>query len=180
MKALTVKAAAAPAAATIMPPTAGPTLRARLKPMELSATAPARSRRGTISPTEACQAGPFIAAPHPIRKVKTSSTQGVIHPAQAKRLRVTDTTSMKTWAASIILRRSKVSASAPAGNDSSMMGRVTEACTSATIPADPIEVIIQDAPTDWIRPPKFDARLAIQTARKIGLFSDASSDGLVD
>jgi hypothetical protein len=30
------------------------------------------------------------------------------------------------------------------------------------------EVIIHDAPTDWISPPKFDARLAIQTARNIG------------
>lgn len=59
-----------------------------------------------------------------------------------------------------------------------MMGSETDAWTRATIPADPIEVIIHEAPTDWIRPPKFDARLAIQTARKIGLFSEARRDGL--
>jgi hypothetical protein len=58
-----------------------------------------------------------------------------------------------------------------------MIGKVTEAWTSATIPAELIEVIIHEAPTDWIRPPKFDARLAIQTARKIGLFSEANSEG---
>src|SRR5690606_13563644 len=52
-----------------------------------------------------------------------------------------------------------------------MIGSVTEAWTNATISVLPIEVIIQEAPTDWISPPKFDARLAIHTARKIGLFS---------
>jgi hypothetical protein len=59
-----------------------------------------------------------------------------------------------------------------------MIGSEIEAWTSATIPADPIEVIIHEAPTDWIRPPKLDARLASQTARKIGLSSEARSDGL--
>src|SRR5690606_1336127 len=107
----------------------------------------------------------------------SSSTQGVMSPAQAQKVSATDTVSMKPCAASIILRRSKVSAIAPAGSDSSMIGSVTEAWTNATISVLPIEVIIQEAPTDWISPPKFDARLAIHTARKIGLFSGERKDG---
>ena len=48
--------------------------------MLLSATAAGRSARGTMSPTEACQAGLLSAVPQPIRKVKASSSQGVISP----------------------------------------------------------------------------------------------------
>ncbi len=72
------KAAAAPNAATIAPPIAGPTLRVRLKLMLFSATAAGRSDRGTISPTEACHDGLLSAVPLPIRNVKASSSQGVI------------------------------------------------------------------------------------------------------
>ncbi|MNI59828.1 hypothetical protein D3C73_1150080 [compost metagenome] len=84
---------------------------------------------------------------------------------------------MKVWAASMILRRSTVSASAPAASDSSMIGRVTDACTRAVIWAEAMEVIIQAAPTDWISPPKLVTRLVIHTARKIGCFSGARAEG---
>ena len=51
-----------------------------------------------------------------------------------------------------------------------MIGSVVEACTSATMLAEVvIVVIIQAAPTAWTSPPKFEARLASQIARKIGL-----------
>src|SRR3546814_19253537 len=95
-----------------------------------------------------------------------------MNPTQAHRASATDTTSMNPWAASIIFRRSILSASAPAGSDSSMIGSVTDAWPSATSSALPIEVIIHEAPTDWIRPPKLDARMAIQTARHSGLRSE--------
>src|SRR3546814_8003857 len=100
-----------------------------------------------------------------------------MNPTQAHRASATDTTSMNPWAASIIFRRSILSASAPAGSDSSMIGSVTDAWTSATSSALPIEVIIHEAPTDWIRPPELEARLAIQTERKIGLFRGEKSEG---
>ena len=162
-------AAAAPAAATIAPPTAGPTLRAMLKPMLLKATAPGSSERGTMSPTEACHAGALNAAPQPIRKVKSSSSHGVMKPSHAHAASATDTTSMNSCAASIILRRSKLSAIAPATSENSITGSATEACTSATMSAEPaIESISQAAPTDWIMPPKWEAELASQTLRKIG------------
>ena len=65
----------------MMPPIAGPTLRVRLKLTLFSATAAGRAARGTISPTDACQAGLLSALPQPIRNVKVSSSQGVIRPA---------------------------------------------------------------------------------------------------
>ncbi|BAV64298.1 hypothetical protein SCLO_1012580 [Sphingobium cloacae] len=76
---------------------------------------------------------------------------------------------MKHWQASITLRRSRLSAIAPAQSESSMMGSVVAAGTSATISEEPeSDVMIHAAPTDWIRPPKFEERLASQTERKIG------------
>ncbi|WP_262982716.1 hypothetical protein [Sphingobium sp. SCG-1] len=42
------------------------------------------------------------------------------------------------------------------------------------------DVIIHDAPTDWINPPRLDATLAIHTARKIGMLNadvDAEVEG---
>jgi hypothetical protein len=53
-------------------------------------------------------------------------------------------------------------------SENSMIGSVVEACTRAMRSAEaPMEVISQAAPTDWINPPKLEARLAIQTARKM-------------
>jgi hypothetical protein len=140
-----------------------------LKPMLLSATAPGSCVRGTMSPTDACHAGPLNAAPHPIRKVNSSSNQGVIAPVHAHTASPMETRSMNTCAPSITLRRSRLSAIAPANNDSNMIGNVTDVCTSATMCAESaIDVIIQEAPTDWIKPPRLEIVLAIQTARNVG------------
>src|SRR5262245_11613628 len=38
------------------------------------------------------------------------------------------------------------------------------------------EIIIHDAPTDWIRPPRFETVLAIQTLRKIGYWNGVSAE----
>src|SRR6478609_5209132 len=60
-----------------------------------------------------------------------------------------------------------------------MIGRVVEAWTRATSSAEAaIEVISQEAPTDWIRPPKFEIRLASQTARKTRCCRGARGDAL--
>ena len=107
--------------------------------------------------------------PHPIRKVKSSSSHGVISPSQAHADSATDTTTMKICAPIITIRRSRLSAIAPATSDSNTIGSEIDACTSATMSADgAIEVIIQEAPTDWIRPPRLEAMLASQTARNAG------------
>jgi hypothetical protein len=49
-----------------------------------------------------------------------------------------------------------------------MMGKVVEAWTSATMSAEgAIDVIIQEAPTAWMRLPKFEIRLAVQISAKM-------------
>src|SRR4051812_33828344 len=83
---------------------------------------------------------------------------------------------MKPWAASSTRRRSKLSATAPAASEKIMTGSVVEACTSATRSAEPVVAVIsQAAPTDWMRLPRLDARLASHTARKIGWLKGASA-----
>src|SRR4051794_10110219 len=85
---------------------------------------------------------------------------------------------MKPCAVSSTRRRSKLSATAPAASEKIMTGSVVEACTRATRSADPvIEVISQAAPTDWMRLPRFDAKLASHTARKTGWLKGASAAG---
>ncbi len=75
---------------------------------------------------------------------------------------------MKVCATSITCRRPKLSAIAPAVSENSITGSAVEAWTSATMSDDEeIEVISQAAPTPWIRPPKLENRLAVQTARKV-------------
>src|SRR3977135_1119753 len=80
----------------------------------------------------------------------------------------TETASMRHWATSITLRRLKLSPPAADGSESSMIGSVVDACTSATMLAESeMAVIIQAAPTPWISDPKFEARLAIHTDWKM-------------
>ena len=136
------------------------------------ATALGRIARGTISPTDACQAGPLIAVAQPSAKVKASSSHGVIIPAQAVIASAADTISIANWQPIITMRRSRLSATAPAHSDSSMIGSVVAAGTSAISNGEAeSDVIIHAAPTDWINPPKFDTRLAVQIARKMGMES---------
>src|SRR5271165_7472916 len=66
-----------PAAATTIPPSAGPTARATLNPAEFSATAEACRCAETTSGVIACHAGSFITAPRPRKKVNTSSVHGL-------------------------------------------------------------------------------------------------------
>src|SRR5271165_747635 len=65
-----------PAAATTIPPSAGPTARATLNPAEFKATAEAWRSGEITSGVIACHAGSFIAAPKPSKNVNTSSTHG--------------------------------------------------------------------------------------------------------
>ena len=168
---------AVPSVATITPPSAGPTLRARLKHALLSIVAAGMSSRGTMSPMEDCHAGLFSAVPHPIRKVKASRSHGPIRPNQASTARPVDAASMKPWAISMTTRRSWLSEIAPAASENSMTGSVVEACTSAIMTGEgAIVAISHAAATAWISPPKLETRLAIQTSRKIGWRSGANGE----
>src|SRR5262249_33703389 len=77
-----------PAAATTSPPSAGPAARATLNPAECSATAEAWRWGDTTSGVIACHAGSFITAPTPMRKVNTSSSQGLTDPSKVSTPRV--------------------------------------------------------------------------------------------
>src|SRR5881398_1527636 len=70
-----------------------------------------------------------------------------------------------------------ISASAPAGNASSISGKLSAASTSATSDGDDdSDVISQPAPTSCIHVPTFDTMVAIQRARKRGLRSGLHAD----
>lgn len=154
----------------IAPPTAGPKLRAMLKPMLLYATTAGSSERGTMSLTDACQAGELSAVPQPIAKVKSSKIEGVSPPSHATSASNSDVASMNSWATINMILRSRLSATAPDHSDRRTSGRVVDDCTSAIRTGDAVKiVIIHAAATSWMRAPKFETRLAIQTARKIGI-----------
>ena len=143
-----------PAAAMISPPNAGPMARATLKPAEFQATPAAKLRCETTSGVIACQAGSFSTAPKPIRKVSASSSAGVIFPASVSAPRPAAASTIQLWVKSSSLRRSTMSASAPAGNTTRNTAMLPAACTRPTINGDMVsEVISQAAPTFCIQVP---------------------------
>ena len=73
------------------------------------------------------------------------------------------------------MRRSCMSAMAPAGMAISMIGSISAVCTSATLSADDVIcVIAQAAPTPWIRIPRLETRLASQMRRNTACRSGAA------
>ncbi len=173
--ALTMNATAAPTAATIAPPIAGPRLRARLKPTAFAMTAGAIWLRGTMSPIDACHAGASTAVPQPIMNVSNNSSAGVTAPARVITASAIEASSVKTCEASMIVRRSRVSASAPAISDRKKKGSAPAVCTSATWSADgAIVSISHDAPTVWIMPPNDDTSQAHQNSVNVRCSNGAS------
>src|SRR5574340_843348 len=130
------------AAAITRPPSAGPTARATLNPAEFSAT-PAGKRSGeTISGVMACQAGSFITAPSPSKKVNSSRIQGVTTPRKVSRPRVAAASTIQDWVKINRRRRSTTSASAPAGRITRKTGRLLAACTRLTIRGERLSEVI--------------------------------------
>ena len=153
----------------MMPPRAGPTARDRLNPALFREMAWVSSRRGTSSGTIACQAGAFMAAPRPSRKVKLNSTQGEAAPSSVRAARSAAATVIQAWVASKRRRRSMMSARAPAGSDNRNMGKMPAACTRATIAGEgERDVMSQAAPTLCIKVPILDTRVASHNARNTG------------
>src|SRR6185437_7722432 len=81
-------------AATIRPPSAGPTARAMLLLAAFSVTAGGIWSIGTSSGTIACHAGLFIAEPTFKRKVKKSRVYGETTPAKVRTARIATETSI--------------------------------------------------------------------------------------
>jgi hypothetical protein len=106
--------------------------------------------------------------PPPTAKQSPSKRFGVTKPSQANAARTVAPVSAILRATSATMRRSYISAIAPAGIEISMTGAVSAVCTSATLSAeDVICVIAQAAPTPWIRIPRLESRLASQIRRKV-------------
>ena len=147
------KATPGPAAATMIPPRAGPTARAALKDTEFRATASGTISRGTRSGTIAIHTGELKAEPTPRIRPKISSRGGVMASARAKPVMPSTEASMVNWVASSTLRRLARSARAPEGSDRNSRGSVVEAAMADTHTGDPVNSSIsQAADTDWKKP----------------------------
>src|SRR5690606_31711227 len=97
-----------------------------------------------------------------------------------KTAKAVDITIINICATSMILRRSKLSAKTPAASEKIMTGSVVAACTKATISSEEdMVVIIQAAPTVWTRPPRLDAKVAVQSARKVACRKGAKGEALI-
>src|SRR6202035_2596160 len=134
--------------------------------MPFSATAEGSVSAGTCSLTEDCQAGPNSAMPLPTMKQNASKTSGVTMPSQANTDSAVAPDSAIDSETSATMRRSYMSAMAPAGIEISMIGSISAVWTSATLSADDVIcVMAQAAPTPWINSPRLDNRLASQMRR---------------
>ncbi len=144
--------------------------------MPFSATAAGSVSAGTCSLTEACQAGPNSAMPLPIMKQNSSRLFGVMASKWARIASVTAPVRPSDSAARPTMRRSYMSAMAPAASDSSMMGSISAVCTSATMSADDVIcVIAHAAPTPLIMRPRLESRLASQMRRNTACRSGAAT-----
>src|SRR3954447_19590525 len=144
--------------------------------MPFRATADGNVSAGTCSLTEACHAGPNSAMPQPTTKQNASRMFGVTRLSQASTVRAIAPTSEIDSDTSATMRRSYMSAMAPAGIEISMIGSINAVCTSATLSADDaICVIAQAAPTPWINSPRLESRLASQIRRNTAWRSGAAT-----
>src|ERR1700683_4087040 len=126
------QAVATPATDMIVPASAGPTARARLNSIPLSAEAAARSSLGTNSGRIARHAGASNASPAESANVSTRSIHGDITPAMVKIARSNATPIIHDSVKRISLRRSTISPAEPAGVDSRKYGKDAGGCGIAT------------------------------------------------
>src|SRR5436309_8194029 len=144
--------------------------------MPYKATADGSVSAGTYSLTEACHAGPNSAMPQPTTKQNASRMFGVTRLSQAITASEVAPTSEIDSETRATMRRSYMSAMAPAGIEISMIGSIKAVCTSATLSADDaICVIAHAAPTPWINSPRLDSRLASQIRRNTECFKGAAT-----
>ena len=113
--------------------------------------------------------------PLPTMKQNASRIFGVTRLSQASTVSAVAPTSAIASETSATMRRSYMSAMAPAGIEISMIGSISAVCTSATLSADDVIcVIAQAAPTPWIRRPRLESRLASQIRRNTACRSGAA------
>src|SRR5258705_2256449 len=167
---LSANAGPTPATAMITPASAGPTARAKLNSMPLSADAAARSPFLTISGRMARHVGVSIASPAESANVSASSSHGDIRPTIVATASTIATPTIQSSVYRISRRRSTMSPIAPAGNAKRKNGSADAVWVSATyIGPAPRETISHAAPTVCMNVPTSDITSAIRRLRKSGV-----------
>src|SRR6266446_9526553 len=175
--ALSANTSAGPAAATRMPPRAGPIARPMFTGNALSVTAWVSSDGGTSSDVIACHVGGFIATPIPRANVKARSVVAVIRPRKASTASSPAATSIQLCVTSSSRRRSTISATAPAGSPTRKTGRLVALCTRATMKGDgESDVMAHAALTFCIHVPMLETSEAIHSARNTGRDSGVQAE----
>ena len=157
-------------AATIRPPSAGPRARARLLEAALRETVSGMRSRGTSSGTMACQAGLFMAEPTLSRKVKARRVQGEMWPRKVRTARMATEPSIQACQKMRSLRRSKMSAVAPASRPKKRTGRDAAVCMRAMSRGEVVRTVMSQVPAvSCIQVPTEEMVEAIQRSRKSGM-----------
>jgi len=179
LAALTAKGAVKPYAVTKNPVIAGPIARLKLILILPKATACDKFAFETILGINACQAGAIKAPPIPNKKVKHNTAKG-----EASFLHTMNANSAAASIMNILmmissLRRSIISANAPAGSASKKTGKVVDVCTNATINGDVLKSAInQLAATEFIQVPIFEISAASQNIVKAECLKGSNADSL--
>src|SRR6266446_5177742 len=161
-------AAPMPANAITKPASAGPTARAKLNSMPLSADAAGRSSFLTSSGKTARQVGVSNASPADRAKVRIRSSTGDILPAIVITASTEATASIHVSVNRITLRRSTMSPIAPAGRARRKNGRAEAVCVRATYMGPALsETINQAAPTLCMNVPTSETTSAMSRLRKV-------------
>jgi hypothetical protein len=155
-------------AATIKPPTVGPTTRPMLLARALRVRAAGSSDLGTSPLIVGIIGVLIIVVPAPNANVSINSIVGVVRPIRVKIPSVVDIVNIYAHVIRSILRRSKISDNIPDGNASRKIGRVVAVVIRETNKAfGAREVISHDAPTSYIAAPTYEKRTAIHNVLKI-------------
>jgi hypothetical protein len=155
-------------AATIKPPTVGPTTRPMLLARALRVRAAGSSDLGTNPLIVGIIGVLIIVVPAPSAKVSINSIVGVVRPIRVRIPSVVDIVNIYAHVIRSILRRSKISDNIPDGNASRKIGRVVAVVIRETNKAfGAREVISHDAPTSYIAAPTYEKRTAIHNVLKI-------------
>jgi len=155
-------------AATIKPPTVGPTTRPMLLARALRVRAAGSSNLGTNPLIVGIIGVLIIVVPAPSAKVSINSIVGVVRPIRVRIPSVVDIVNIYAHVIRSILRRSKISDNIPDGNTSRKIGRVVAVVIRETNKAfGAREVISHDAPTSYIAAPTYEKRTAIHNVLKI-------------
>jgi hypothetical protein len=155
-------------AATIKPPTVGPTTRPMLLARALRVRAADSSDLGTNPLIVGIIGVLIMVVPAPSAKVSINSIVGVVRPIRVRIPSVVDIVNIYAHVIRSILRRSKISDNIPDGNASRKIGRVVAVVIRETNKAfGAREVISHDAPTSYIAAPTYENRTAIHNVLKI-------------